>query len=497
MCVLSMVVLLSVTDSRADNLLGIQANGQLHGDTTFQPDIDGKLRFTLNVPEFEDHPFSRSALNINVPYRLNGRIKNHYLRVTSPGPVDIEIPLSEEVEAVTLLPSKIFPVRSIFEMTVTPILQYLLVAQWELFTQGALNNFAGGSLHEAMQGYALLDNSLRAAKDSSDYLEIYRGFDASQSHITVAIGLSGVLLLLGNDGIDTSHYTANMAQINFMYSALTGKLVDAADQNLITPLMDALYPANGSVRSDLSVLGSQVFRGPILSTGLLRGQSLTQDKPLYMASKLAIKSASETRMLNEMLGKKYDLLPGRMEEWGGNIAIAYLFGKDVPKGTIEQTLSNEFQQQMASHLHTQTVHNIHDFSHSLPSLIAEPWPALGIIIQNVIFDVIAGEVILKITMNLEPYLGGDGAVSRRIGKGMGCSIMLRSVGNGVIVPIMAAVADDLYTVFDTLYPNLSIKKLFQRDRVMTIHHTVLGEEQSSEEQSSGQPWRSSLVREEL
>ena len=465
---------------------------------------DGFIRFQLDVPVLGEEFFGHHHLYINLPYFSQGSRKNHYIEVRGNGSIPINIPSEEPAgTAIYLYDGIRKPLKSLAERVITPIAQFLVVYEMLNFV-GMYENihpyrsfidFKNGAFLEGIQGYALLDSSLRFSQDAAEHLEVYYQMNPDTSDMTVLILFAAGAILLNDVPVDSARFDAVAMQKSFINSGLAGKIVDVSDDMLITPkFSEALFPSRSSVRSFRSKLSSQTIRGPVLSFGISKASQLP-DLSISAASslriiestpakwvltkKLMIKATAETRQFNEMLGQSIDAVPDRIVEWTLNGATVAVAGVDGPAGSLKQTFNDEFQKQIGSHAHKQ-IKELKD--KKMESVLIKSHPLFQTVSQ-ILIDFSIGGMISLAFAEAEFKIGKGSLISGRIGKGIGQSVMLRTLGNSAIEPIMASANHFVYGYMSEWIP--AIAPLFRRDYLVEIDHGITPERPDLKQSPSG------------
>ena len=454
---------------------------------------DGFIHFQLDIPDLGDEFFSRHHLQLNVPYFSNGYRKNHYIEVSRNGTIPVSIPSEEPVGTPVYLYDGVHkPLKSSAERLITPIVQFLVVYEMlhvigrydGIYPYRPVIDFKNGNFLEGIQGYALLDSSLRFSRDASEYLEVYFQLNPDSSGMTVLILFATGAIILNRVPMDSARFDAMAMQKSFINSGLAGKIVDVSDDMIITPeFSEAFFPSKGSVRSFRSRLASQAVRGPVLAYGLsqvgrlpklsLSAASLLRVRELTPANwlltkKLMIKAASETRQFNEMVGQSIGGIADRFIEWGLNGAIVAVAGIDGPPGSLSQTFKDEFQQQLGSHGHKQ-IKELKD--QGMKHILKKSHPLHETANQVLIDFSIGGLLMLTImSAQAEFKIAGSSLLSSRIGKGVGLSFMLRTLGNCVIEPAIACANHYVYDYVAQQVPSMA--PFFRRDYLVEIDHGI-------------------------
>lgn len=490
---------------------------------------DGYIHFQLEVPELGDDYFSRHHLQINFPYFANGYRKNHYIEVSKSGLVPVSIPSEEPVGTpIYLYNGDRRFVKSTAEWLVTPIIQYFMVQEMlnqigrfgDVSPYGPSIDFKNGGFLEGAQGYLLLDSSLRLARDTAEHLEVYYQLDPGASTATVVVIFAAGAFVLNDVPIDATRYTALAMQKSSIYSVIAGKMVEGTDELLITPkLSERLFPSHGSVRNFRSRLTSQMVRGPILSAGLstldlldegdelpalhkervsdnsiakpvsdMRQSQFVSPAKWLITKKLMIKSASETRQLNEMLGQGIEGALNRIIEWGMNIATVKLTGIDGPSGSLKQTFTDEFQQQLGSHTLKQ-IKTVKDKRVMEPLMVNQP--LIHLVVNQVLMNFAIGGLIYMMADSIDKEMGGNGMVSGRYGKGAGLAFATKTIGSCAIEWVTGCATELVYDNVAGISP--WIASFFRRDYLVEFGHGLTPEPESK--QDSG--WRSHAVHDEL
>ena len=329
--------------------MSLETSGQLAGDTLIKVSDDGYARFDLTVYQDIDNPFfDDHRLLVNFPYRLQGRQHNHIMEFSANQTVRVglETPglIGRQLE---FAPVGQRSLDSMFVRAVTPALQFCALKMAISITNGAFNNFKTGGFHEGMQWYLMLDASLRFARQTSEYFEIYVGMSPENSHVVTAVLIGSALYLLDSNVTDMEVALASAR--SGMYSAMMGQVFESVDKKALTPqIADHLFPSQGSQRTFESRLVSQFVRGPVSLVVLKK----VPGKPPFPVRKALIKSVSEFIQFGAMVGQRVD---SRATEWLINTGVAVYAGKDAEDGSMEQTFRDEFQQQLGSHTHKQLV----------------------------------------------------------------------------------------------------------------------------------------------
>lgn len=502
---LAVVAKAGVQDSATKTRKEDEAVGLLHpviplkGDLTLrlsrenphlEVDTKGYISFFLKIPALGEDFFNRHHLQINVPYFSNGYKKNHYIEVSQreldekDGLVLVKIPSEEPAGTPIYLHNgeRRFT-QSTAEWLARPIIQFLIARQM-LKHVGSVGetpfhapsiDFTNGAFLEGTMGYIILDSSLRFARDTREHLEVYYQMEPGASSMTVVAIFSAGAFLLSGVPIDPEHFTALSMQKSFVYSVTAGGMVDTADEHLLTPkIAEKWFPTHGSVRNFKSKLASQAIRGPIFSAGLSQldfmiDGTLGSVSPAQrlLTHKLMIKSATEARQFNELVGQSVGGVPGRIAELGMNGATVTFTGVDGPSGSLKQTFVGEFHQQLGSHAHKQ----VREVKNSVFS--GETLTHLGQVISQVGMDFLIGGLMYSAAHEIDLKVGGSGMVSNRIGKGIGLSYATKTLGSCVVEWVTGCATELAHNFLAKSYPNAA--SYFRRDYLVEINHGLVPE----------------------
>ncbi|MCW7553087.1 hypothetical protein NX722_10665 [Endozoicomonas gorgoniicola] len=440
-----------------------------------------------------DEFFNRHRLQINVPYLVNGYRHNHYIEVRRAGRFFVEIPSEEPAGTPIYLHTgdRRFA-KSKAEWLITPIVQFYLVHQMLNFigNHGDLNNyqssidFKNGGFLQGVQGYIILDSSLRLARDTAEHLEVYYHHNPGGSSAKVFATFSAGAFLLEDVPIDAAHFTALAMQKSFIYSVVAGSFVDTLDENLWAPYFsESWFPSHGSVRNFKSKLASQFIRGPVLSAGLLQldavkgGAVSVPPAKRLITHKLMIKSSSGIRQFNEMLGQSIGGVTGRAIEWiplnGLTVALT---GVDGPEGSLKQTFVSEFQQQLGSHSHKQ-IRGVKD-----SYLTGNSQYMTFQVLNQVFMDFLIGTVMYLAADAVDIKFRGSTMISRRFGKGIGLSYATKTLGSCVTEWVTGCATDFVHDYVTDLSPEVA--SYFRRDYVLEIHHGLSPKAESGAQSGS-------------
>ena len=459
---------------------------------------DGFIRFHLDIPDLGEQFFSRHHLQINVPYFSRGFRKNHYIEVSGNGSIPVSIPSEEPAGTpIYLYNGERRLIKSTAERVITPIAQFFIVYEMlnivgkydgvPFYTPSI--DFKHGGFLEGVQGYALLDSSLRFARDVTEHLEVYYQMNPGGSSMTVVLLFATGAVILNEIPIDLEHFDALAMQKSFIYSAMAGKILDVSDEWVITPkISENLFHSHGSVRNFKSKLASQMVRGPVLAGGLSALDFFEKDEEKAMlpanwliTKKLMIKSASETRLLNEMCSNTIEGAHGWLADWGLNGATLAITGIGGSPDSLHEVFANEFQLQLGSRTHQQ----IKEFRDKQIKPLMENGPELYLIANQVFFDFMIGGLIYLTASEMDVRMGGTGMVSRRLGRGAGLSYTLRTLGGGAIEYLGSSVSDFVYDYVVKDSPMLA--PLFRKDYLVEIDHGITPPEPGTEQPGPRQP----------
>ena len=460
----------------------IGTSGSITGHVVIPVAEDGYIRFMLKVVDDLDSDFFlHQQLHVNLPYRKNGRLRNQMMSFSDEKIVEVELPLQGmEGQLIELVKQRDKPLESVFTRVTIPLIQYGAVSQFSYLTSGLFDDFRQGSYMEALQWYVMLDSSLRVGRDITEYLEVYLYIDPVTGHYISAILIGSVLVFADHSDFDFSSHMPLASTRSGMYSALVGQYFEITDKEVITPYVsETMFPSQGTTQSFGGRLTSLLARGPI-SVVILKRAS---DSPSLLIRKLLIKSVSELRGLSAHIAQKTN---HRGIEWFLNGVLAFCAGADASPQSMEQTYRDELQQQLGSHGHTQLVTEIHgqlspgSGSHGV-SYANTPWIGL---------DFLVGWMIYRSFNMLGVGLGSSGVVAQRVGKGVGVSMMLRSISPQLVEPVISQVSNIIYQqISDDMVWS---KSLFRKDRLIEIGHRIYGTEDAPLDSLRSSPLRDEL-----
>ena len=496
-----------VTNLHASNehTLHLDMNFKPVSNAAFPVDDDGYVRFNVSVPDKGEAFFSRQNVIFKLPYKTNGKLQNYIVNANKPGLYPVSIPSDKPPGSFEhFWWNKMVPLRSIAERVLTPIIQFMIVRQWIISSQGKyLLDFQDGNFLHGIQGYALLDSSLRSGRDANEYLEIYYEVSPLQSHTTVLLLFGTGALLLKNVNIDYHSFDAWAAQHSYMYSGGTAQLVEVADKAIFTPLGEWLYPSGGLERRTKSRLFSQFLRGAgfyfVLDAFEQRTLDKVSGKPRYKypfsVRKIMSKSVSEVQQLNEMIGStlKNNSSP-LLTEWILHGSLLALHGLDGSANSLEKVFIAEMERKLGGRAHNLIARRSYDQvmgekqvtrSQSTPVTHLQPGSHWKDMSFRIFQDFVVGASLYKIST----ALSDNDLLTGRIGIGIGSSFMLKALGTCLIEPASAYFSDTMYDCLNNNFP--ALKHLFQRDLLVEIHHG------DGFDESNTSPWHSNPVKDEL
>ncbi len=449
----------------------LNSQGEISTDSGLRVDPDGVARFQLDVPELDEmSAFPFKNLYVNIPGFQNGRQQNHYIKITTAGLHDIALPLPEYQGQVLFFDNNfnIKPLKSSFERLATPVAEFIIVLMFSQLTGGSFNDFKNGGYHAGIQAYAMLDSNVRMLNDFSEYLEVYHEYSPAEGNVLLMLLYGGLCFLIYKKPLDFSELTVDKAEVGFLFSGLSSATANSFDSVIAIPVAEYIYDSEGSERSPVSQLISQILKVQFLKPDFLN-LFKTSTCPVhdFFLNKLAMKGATEQRMLFEMAGKTFGVLPVRIEEWGGSLLYAISLGAEGESGSLQLTYLDEYQKQLAYHSFYQMTQMTHEsycdmYNHHPETSYAEM--SLRVM----------GDYLVGLTMTILFY----GLATRdfqminqgRLAKGIAMGFMVRSFGPGMMAFLMRSVNDELLLASLDYAPG--IQHWFYQDARIVLHHRL-------------------------
>ena len=454
-----------------------------HDHTVVQE--DGLIHVRVQLPELGERFFKRHHLHLNIPYFSNGYRHNYFVEISKPEDnlITLSIPSEQPVGTPVYFYDGVRKrVKTTFERVVTPIVQFLIVSKvlgWVGHAPDGTSSrpyidFKNGGFFEGIEGYALLDSSVRAGSDLSEHLEIYYQMDPAGSSATVVVLFASGAFLMRNVPMNPAKFDALGMQNSFSYSVMAGGIINTVDQRVITPKFSEYYfPSNGSVRNFRSKLFSQAVRGPGLSLALGSLDKISPVKGVSPAQfltvkKLMMKAAAAQQDFNKMVGQGLGGTEGQAAlEWGMNIATLGISGVDGPPGSLKQMFIDQFEQKLGVRSSQQLSDGIDKmFMNSVMKDQPDWVQGIKVTIQ----DLLVGGLLAFTSAQSEIAFKERAMLSSRYGKGIGMLYAFKDFGSCIIEPAGACSADYMYDYVAKWLPFL--EPYFRKDYMVEIDHGI-------------------------
>ncbi|WP_152558749.1 hypothetical protein [Endozoicomonas numazuensis] len=487
-------------------------------------DQDGN---TVKPFDYHLHDFYLKTVSIH-----NGKKRQEVTRHSQPDTIQRVIFTNKEPGSSYCPDSQgISRVESWFEVAGLYVGKLFVLWLGEKVTDGALSNFKNGAFAESLMPYGVLEAQVKFADQLRTLLENEKNMSPGDSACAVsalyAVTYFTFLSRMGK--IEYEELTTFQGFRTFWASAMAGTGLECADLNGVMPYVaEALYPAEGSDRSEGSQAISEVFKGPVNLAGLYIGKDVFFHPSMYgLGTKLSIKGAINIRDLlyraNHGLAPDYANVMQVIEDGVMLMATHPLKGSDG----ILNILNDEYKKQVGGGLSGQLpfsqshgendqsgevlvyifeailtgvilssvldpakavalpylAHMVRPLTAVVQPVVAPPLALINICLSPIAWTVgkmgsaaawASSQAISPVRYVCPELMGAlstkvAGTVAKETGKailkGGGMGVALRTVGDKLVSPAAARFAD---YVINQSNPNKMHWSLFQSGRMVTI-----------------------------